>query len=45
METYGYAASLALARAVAERAGDEALQRVWAAAAAPASARTSPRSA
>ncbi len=34
VETYGYAASLALARAVAERAGDEALQRVWAAAAA-----------
>jgi hypothetical protein len=32
VETYGYAASLALGRAVAERAGDEALQRVWAAA-------------
>ena len=31
-ETYGYAASLALARAIAERAGDDALQRVWAAA-------------
>ena len=30
-ETYGYAASLALARAIAERAGDDALQRVWAA--------------
>lgn len=31
-EAYGYAASLALARAVAERAGDDGLQRVWAAA-------------
>ncbi len=29
-ETYGYAASLALARAIAERAGDDALKRVWA---------------
>jgi len=34
IETYGYAASLALARAVAERAGDDALRRVWADAAA-----------
>ena len=33
-ETYGYAASLALARAIAARAGDDALQRVWAAASA-----------
>ena len=31
-ETYGYAASLALARAIAERAGEDPLQRVWAAA-------------
>ena len=29
-ETYGYAASLAAARAIAERAGDTALQQVWA---------------
>lgn len=29
-EAYGYAASLALARAIAERAGDPALQQVWA---------------
>ena len=29
-ETFGYAASLALARAIAERAGDEALRAVWA---------------
>jgi hypothetical protein len=29
-ETYGYAASLALARAVAQRAGNDALRRVWA---------------
>jgi hypothetical protein len=34
VETYGYAASLALARAIAERAGDDALRRVWADAAA-----------
>ncbi len=33
-ETYGYAASLALARAIAQRAGDAALRRVWAAASA-----------
>ena len=32
IETYGYAASLALTRAIAERAGDDALRRVWAAA-------------
>ena len=31
-ETYGYAASLVLARAIHERAGEDALQRVWAAA-------------
>ena len=30
VETYGYAASLALATAIADRAGDPALQRVWA---------------
>ncbi len=30
LETYGFAASLALARAVQERAGDPALRRVWA---------------
>ncbi len=29
-ETYGYAASVALARAIAERAGDDGLQKVWA---------------
>ena len=34
VETYGYAASLELARAIAERAGDDALRRVWADAAA-----------
>ena len=33
-EAYGYAASLALARAIAERAGDDALRAVWADAAA-----------
>jgi hypothetical protein len=33
-ETYGYAASLAFARAVAKRAGPEAMKAVWAAAAA-----------
>ncbi len=33
-ETYGYAASLILARAIAERAGDAALRQVWADAAA-----------
>lgn len=33
-ETYGFAASLALARAIAERAGDEALRGTWADAAA-----------
>ncbi len=33
-EAYGFAASLALARAIAERAGDEALRGVWADAAA-----------
>jgi hypothetical protein len=31
-ETYGYAASLVLARAIAERGGEDALRRVWAAA-------------
>ena len=31
-ETYGYAASLALARSIADRAGDDAMRRVWAAA-------------
>ncbi|MCJ7710095.1 MAG: hypothetical protein MUQ32_04615, partial [Chloroflexi bacterium] len=31
-ETYGFAASLAAAQAIADRAGDGALQRVWAAA-------------
>ncbi len=34
VETYGYVASLELARAIAERAGDTALRRVWADAAA-----------
>ena len=29
VDTYGYASSLALAQAIAERAGDEALRRVW----------------
>ena len=29
VEAYGYAASLELARAIADRAGDEALRRVW----------------
>jgi hypothetical protein len=29
VEAYGYAASLALARSIAERAGDAALRRVW----------------
>ena len=38
---YGYAASLALAEAIAERAGDDTLKAVWAAAAAR-SGRTSP---
>ncbi len=33
-ETYGYAASLALAAAIEERAGDPALRRVWSSAAA-----------
>ena len=33
-ESYGYAASLALARLIAERAGDEPLREVWAAASA-----------
>ena len=42
-ETYGYAASLALARAIAERAGTAALQRVWAAAAARTGAFQPPR--
>ena len=37
-ETYGYAASLALARAIAERAGDDAMRKVWADAAALKSA-------
>ena len=37
-ETYGYAASLALARAIADRAGDAAMRRVWADAAAHTSA-------
>jgi hypothetical protein len=32
-EAYGFAASLALAEAIAERAGDDALRNVWAAAA------------
>ena len=35
-ETYGYAASVALARAIAERAGDDGLRAVWADAAARA---------
>ncbi len=30
VETYGYAASLELARLIAERAGDDALRQVWA---------------
>ena len=29
-EAYGYAASLALARSIADRAGDDAMRRVWA---------------
>jgi hypothetical protein len=33
VEAYGYAASLALARAIARRAGDDALRQVWALAA------------
>jgi len=33
-ESYAYAASLELARAIADRAGDDALQKVWGAAAA-----------
>ncbi len=37
-EAYAYAASLALARAIADRAGDAALQQVWADAAARRSA-------
>jgi hypothetical protein len=37
-EAYGYAASLALARGIAERAGDDAMHRVWADAAAHTSA-------
>jgi hypothetical protein len=33
-ETYGYAASLTLAKAIAKRSGDDSLRRVWASAAA-----------
>jgi len=44
VETYGYAASLELARAIADRAGDDALRRVWVDAAAGTGAYQPPAS-